>query len=213
MVGGKNESSVRGQIFEEPELADRSENCPALHAHSHRSDINCQISQLNNLVTAGIRLNAENVADARNQLTGTERFGDVSVSASVEGLKAVRFLSFGGKKNDGRLAQSLVLADLAAEIEAAQPRQHDIEKKQRRLCHGCHWNHRRPGEKCGDLVSRGSQVVFDQARYIRIVFHDVDQIGATRIVCRLQRIHGPKESLTRSPRALLRKSFGLIVSN
>src|ERR1700687_1690861 len=104
LVAGKNASPVPGQIFEEPELADRSEYCPALHPHGHRSDINFQISQLNNLVTGGVRLNAENVADARNQLTGTEGFGDVSVSAGVEGLKAIRLLSSGGKKNDWCLA-------------------------------------------------------------------------------------------------------------
>ena len=127
----------------------------------------------------GLRRNPENVADSRNQLARTEGFGDVSVATGVEGLKAVRFLSLGGKKNDGRLAQSFVLADLAAEIEAADPRQHNVEKKQRRVRHGCHGNHRRPGEKRGDLVAGGSQVVLDQARHIGIVFHDVDQIGAS----------------------------------
>src|SRR6202171_6470075 len=109
LVAGKNASPVPGQIFEEPELSYRSKDCPALHAHRHRSDINFQISELNNLVTRGVRLNPKNVADARNQLTGTEGFGDVSVSAGVESLKAIRLLSSGGKKNDWRLSQSFRL--------------------------------------------------------------------------------------------------------
>jgi len=99
-----------------------------------------------------------------------------------------------------------VLADLAADIEAADSGQHDIEKKQRRLRHGGLGNDGSPGEKCGDLVTGGSQVVFDQARHIRIVFHYVDQIGVTRFVYCLQWIHDRKESLTRSRSAWLRKS-------
>ncbi len=196
------------QIFEEPELSDGRKDCLALHSHGHRSNINFQISQLNNLVTGGIRLNAKNVADSRNQFTRTERFGDVSVSAGVEGLKAIRFLSSGGKKDDWRFTQSFVLTDLAAEIEAAHPGEHDVEKKQRWLRLGCHWNHWSPGEKCGDLISGGSQVVLDQLRHIGIVFHDVDQIRVARFVCRLQMIHGEEESLTRSRRAHI-DSFNL----
>src|SRR6202171_5071116 len=142
LVAGKNASPVPGQIFKEPELANRSKDRPALHPHRHRSDINLQISQLNNLVTGGIRLNPKNVADARNQLTGTEGFGDVSVTAGVESLKAIRLLSSGGKKNDWRLSQLFVLTYLGAEIEAAHPGEHNIEKKNvrtsypgvRRLC-------------------------------------------------------------------------------
>src|SRR4029077_4117480 len=202
LVAGKNASPVPCKIFEQPELANRSEHCPALHAHGHRSDVNFQVSQLNNLVTGGIRLNPKNVADARNQLTGTKGFGDVSVSTGVESLKAIWLLSSGGKKNDWRFPQAFVLADLAAEIEAAHPGKHNIKKKQCRLRLGCHGNHWRPGEKRGDFVSGGSQVVFDQLRHIGIVFHDVDQIRVTRFICRLQMIHGQKESLTRSRRAL-----------
>src|SRR6266481_106633 len=194
LVAGKDASTMPGQIFEQPELANRSEDSPALYAHGHRGDINFQISQLNNLVTGSVRLNAKNVADSGNQFTGTEGFGNVAISAGVESLKAIRFLSSGGKKDDWRLAQSFVLTDLAAKIEAAHPGKHNIEKKQRWVGHGCHWNHRRPGEECGDLVSGVSQIVFDQARHIRIVFHDVDQIRVARFVCRLQRIHGRKES-------------------
>src|ERR1700730_4389631 len=115
LVAGKNASPVPGQIFEEPELSYRSKDCPALHAHSHRSDINFQISELDNLVTRGVRLHPKNVAHARNQLTGAERFGDVSVSPGVEGLKAVWLLRSGGKKNDWCLAQAFVLTNLAAE--------------------------------------------------------------------------------------------------
>src|ERR1700675_751762 len=138
LVAGKDASPVPGQIFKEPELANCSEYCPAQHAHGHRSDINFQVSQLNNLVTGSIRLNPKNVADARNQLPWTEWFRDVSVSTRVEGLKAIRLLSSGGKKNDWRLAQSFVLTNLAAQIEAAHPGKHNIEKKERWLGLGCH---------------------------------------------------------------------------
>src|ERR1700682_6241172 len=72
LVAGKNASPVPGQIFKEPELTDRCKDGPALYAHGHRSNINFQISHLNNLVTGGIRLNPKNVADTRNQLTRTE---------------------------------------------------------------------------------------------------------------------------------------------
>ena len=88
-----------------------------------------------------------------------------------------------------------MLANLAAEIEAADAGQHNIEKKQRWLRPGRHGNHRRPREKCGDLVSGGSQVEFDQARHIGIVFHDVDQVGATPIAGRVQMFRVQKESL------------------
>src|SRR5258707_12902427 len=155
LVAGKNASSVPDQIFEEPELSDGRKDCLALHSHGHRSNINFQISQLNNLVTGGIRLNAKNVADSRNQFTRTERFGDVSVSAGVEGLKAIRFLSSGGKKNDWCFTQSFVLTYLAAEIEAAHSGEHDVEKKQRWLRLGCHSNHWRTRQKCAHFMSGG----------------------------------------------------------
>src|ERR1700686_4630615 len=58
LVASKNAPPVPGQIFEQPELANRSEYCPALYAHGHRSDINFEVSQLNNLVTVGVGLNA-----------------------------------------------------------------------------------------------------------------------------------------------------------
>src|SRR5208282_2736992 len=133
LVAGKDTSPVPGQVFEEPKLSHGSEYRPARDAHGHGSDVNLQFSQLNRLVTGDFRRNAEDVADTRNQFAGTERFGDVSVATGVEGPKAVRFLSSGGKKNDGRLGQLFVLADLAAEIEAADPGQHNIEQKQRWL--------------------------------------------------------------------------------
>src|ERR1700691_1176456 len=44
LVAGKDASPMPGQIFEEPEFADRRKDCLSLHAHSHRSDIKFQIS-------------------------------------------------------------------------------------------------------------------------------------------------------------------------
>jgi len=61
----------------------------------------------------------QQLADTAAQRTRVDGFGDVAVATRVEGLQAVRFLSSGGKKNHGCFAQSFVLPDLPAQIEAA----------------------------------------------------------------------------------------------
>src|SRR5271166_2299865 len=133
LVARKDASAVPCQVFQQPELADGREYGFALHPHRHRSDIDLQVSELNHLMAGSLGLNAQNVADARNQLARAERLGNVPIAPRIERLQAVGFLRSSRQKNYGSLAQLLVLANLAAEVEAANPRQHDVEQKQRRL--------------------------------------------------------------------------------
>jgi hypothetical protein len=46
-------------------------------------------------------LNADDVANARDQFSRAKRLGHIRVSARVKSLKAVVLVSSGGKKNDG----------------------------------------------------------------------------------------------------------------
>ncbi len=165
-----------------------------MHAHGHRGDIDFQIAYADDLLGGRFGLRAQDVADSGDQLTRTEGLGDVAIAAEVEGLQAVGFLGAGGQENDGRFAQALVLANLAAEIESADAGQHDIEQEERGLHHGGLGNYGGSGEKGGDFVSGGAQVVFDEARHIGIVFDHVDQIRVERVVCRLHSTHVRKRA-------------------
>src|ERR1700722_5643095 len=124
LIAGKDASAMTSKILEQAKLANRSKYGLALHAHGHGCDIDFQITELNNLGTGSFRLGPKHVADAGNQFTRTERLGDVSVSANIESLQAIRFQSLGGEEYDGSSRQLLVLANLAAEIEAADTGQH-----------------------------------------------------------------------------------------
>src|SRR3984885_5694777 len=125
LIASEDAAAVARQIFEKAEFAHRGEHGLARDAHRHGSDVDLQLSQLDLLVSRSFRSDAEHVADTGKQFARTEGFGDVSVAADVKRLQAVGFLGSGGKKNDGSLGQLFVLANLAAEIEAADAGQHN----------------------------------------------------------------------------------------
>src|SRR5277367_7064591 len=109
---------MAGEVFEQAELAHSGKDGFALDADGHRSDIDLQLTQLNRFVGRRLRLRSEDITDAGNQFARAERLGDVTIGADVEGMKAIRLLCFGRQKNDRGLTELLVLANLAAEVEA-----------------------------------------------------------------------------------------------
>jgi len=142
--------------------------------------------------------------------SASEFFGALK-AAGIERLQAVWFLSSRGKKYDGRFGQLFVLPNLTAQIEAADPGQHNIEQKQRWLRPGRHWNDRRTGEKCRNLITCGSQIVFNQLRYVRVILDDIDEVRISRLACHRQSSHRQKESLTNSRKPCLKRALSLIV--
>ena len=139
-------------------------------------------------------LSAQDVAYPRDQFARAEWLGDVTIPADFKGLHTVRFLGARGKKNHRDAGKAFVLADLPAEIESVHAGQHDIEQEKSGLVRGRRRNHRRSGEESRDVIAGVSEVVFDQAGNIQIIFHDKDEIAVARIFRRLQMIHGGKQS-------------------
>ena len=182
LVAGEDASAVAGEIFEQAELADCGEHgFVRRRAWSWKRCRSRDLPDLDLLLKLRFGLNAENVANARDEFAGAEGLGDVTVASDVEGLEAVGFLSFGGKKNDRSLGEAFVLPDLAAEIESVDAGQHDIQKKERRPSESGLRKDGRSGEKRGNFVTGGAQVVFDELGDVGIVFDDVNQIGIMRL--------------------------------
>src|ERR1035441_1543389 len=195
LIAGKHASPVAGQVFEQTKFPHRGKDRFSSDAHSHRSHINFNFAQVDRFVAVNFRRNAENVAHPGNQFTWTERLGDVTIASEVEGLQPVRLLSSRRKKNNGSLGQLFVLADLAAQIEAADSGKHDVEQKQRGLNFGSHGKNGGPGKKCGNLEASGAQVVFDELRDVEIILDNVDQIGIMRFIWWGQSCHFQNKSL------------------
>jgi len=133
LIAGKNAPAMIGEIFEKAEFADGSRDVFSGHANCHGGGIDFQVSYLYKFAIGRLGLGAKNVADPRDQFARAKGFGDVTIAASVESLDAIGLLRASRKKNDGSFAEMLVLANLAAEIETADSRQHDIEQEKRRV--------------------------------------------------------------------------------
>src|SRR5580765_1938559 len=88
------------QVFEEPELAHSGQHGPALHPHSHRGDVNLQVSHLEHLMSESINSAAQRIAYAYDQLPGTEGLCNISIAPNLECLNTIRFLSSGGEEHD-----------------------------------------------------------------------------------------------------------------
>src|SRR5262249_41665189 len=144
------------------------------------------------------RRTAEDIADPHNQLPGAEGLGDVPVSTQIKSVDAVHFLAAGRKEDDRRLGKPFVLADLTAEIKAADAGKHDVQQEQRWL-HRLRGSHdRRAGEKSRDAVAGVAQIVLDQARDIGVVLYDKDHAVVAYVVRCLQIHRGGIASATGS---------------
>src|ERR1700722_582694 len=144
------------QVFQQPELPNRSEYGSTLYAYGHRSNVNLQFAELNNLAIGRLRLGSQKIADSGDQLARAEGLSNIPVCAEVECVKPIRFLSLGGKKDYRCFGQLFVLADLSTQIEPTDARQHNIQKEKcglrsRRLAYD-----RRTRKKCTDLIARRS---------------------------------------------------------
>lgn len=192
LIASEHASAMADEILEQPKLADGGLNLLALHTDGHGSNIDFEFAELNQFAERRLLLGPQNVTNARNELAGTEWFGDIAVAPGVEGLQTIHFLGAGGKKDNRRLTELFVLTNLATEVEAVHFRQHDIEEKQRRGEKSGRRNDRCAGEKSGNVESGGAQVMFNEARDVDIVFDDINEIRVTRIVYRLQGVHVPK---------------------
>ena len=117
---------------------------------------------------------AEQGPDARHQLARAERLGDVVVGPQLEADDAVRLLGAGREHDDGQRAGLGGAAQRAADLEAVDAGQHEIEDHQVR--------HARPdrlerlaavAEGVGH-VPRPRQVALEQFGDVSVVFDNQD---------------------------------------
>ena len=193
LIPGKHAPAMPRQVLEEPKLPHGGHHRPALHTHRHRADVNLQISDLDHFMRGDIRPAAQRIADPHDQLPGAERLRDISIAANLECVNTIGFLSSGGKEHDRDPCKLFILANLAAQVEAVDSWQHDVQQKQSWLRGHGRRNHRRPRKESGDLIPGHAEVVFDEAGNIQIVFHDHQRLAAGQPPARLD--HRPEEDV------------------
>jgi len=70
LIASENASAMASEVFEQAEFAHRGQNWIARDAHGHRRQIDFQFPNLNHFLMDSFRLNAQHVADARDQFAG-----------------------------------------------------------------------------------------------------------------------------------------------
>ena len=115
--------------------------------------------------------------DARHQLARAEGLGDVIVAADFETQHAVHFFGARREKHHRSARQHGGLADLAAQLEAVDVGQHDVEHDEIRLAflQGLQGS-LGSAENLG-LITVAGKVVVQQRGEFGLVLHDGDSLG------------------------------------
>ena len=99
---------------------------------------------------------AQDGLDPRKELRARERLGDVVVGADLEAHHPVDLLALGGEDDDRGI--DALAAQRAQHLDAAHPRQHDVEEDEVQAL--------RPGDRDGVLAIGGAQRLVALARQV-----------------------------------------------
>src|SRR5690606_17500285 len=167
------------QVREETELARRQIELLAVLVHLASFEIEPHVAELEH-VRSVRRGAAQQSLDPGQELEEAERLAHVVVRAGAQSDHLVDFLG-ARREHDDRQAGAL-LAELAAQVQPAHPRQHHIEDEQigRVGVGGVESGHAVTGEP--DLVAFRLEPIAERGRHRRIVLHDQDPIhsGSSR---------------------------------
>ena len=115
------------------------------------------------------RAPAQHGADARQQLLGGKRFGDVVVGTSVQAGDLVRLVAARGQHQDGHGFGAGILAPFARQLQAALAGQHPVEQDD-------------IGQHGIQLALRGIAVFGPNRRKAVVAQVDGNQLGNRRLV-------------------------------
>jgi hypothetical protein len=135
LVTGEDAPRPRDQRPQQPELSPRQRHVGPRDGGLVTRGVDHQVADLDapDLLLVRHAASAQNRPHARDQLARPERLGHVVVGAHLETDHDVRFLALGGQHHDRRPARLLALAQAAADLEAVQPGQHQVQQDQLRL--------------------------------------------------------------------------------
>src|SRR6266851_9815667 len=167
-------SRMGDKVGEEIELAHRELHLVSVEDHAPRGSVDGQVSERlalgRGLRLVRVRLRPpKHGVDTCQHLADRERLGDVVVGAELEADDLVDLGVLGGDHDDRHPA---VLAQRAAEVEAAHARQHQVEQDQVGPRGSCAAEARGPvaGFLHGEAGRR--QVVLEHLAYTLVVLHD-----------------------------------------
>ena len=166
--------------MQKPELGRRELQAPALDVDPvlHRVDRKRAPDDLPFRVALPYAAAAKHGADARDQLPGTERLVDVVVRADAETQDDVALLTASRDHDHGQVARRVDGAKAAADIQAVQAGQQQVQQHDVRLLAA---DHGQPAPTAGrgrDLEALAPEVVLDQFENVRLVLDDDDLGGA-----------------------------------
>ena len=135
LVAGADEAGALGQVVQDAELGDGEVDGGAVCRHHVpvRIDDQLPFEPLEAVVEGGLlelRAASQHRAHPRHEDAGAEGLDDVVVRADLEAGDDVGFLALGGHHHHRHLARFGPLLDAAADFDAADVGQHEVEDHQ-----------------------------------------------------------------------------------
>ncbi len=125
---------------------------------------------------------AQQRAHARDHFVRAERLGDVVVGAQLQPDDAVRLFGAGGEHDDRHGGRARVAAQRAADLEAVEAGQHQVEQHEIRQRPAHRRQHLGPGMQQVHGKPGAAQAVAEQVRDVVVVFdHEKTRGGGGRL--------------------------------